>query len=77
VKWVIGDEIEYGLTQAAIKARANEAFKIKDVLPNAEVMRQNNDGTSNMLASQTVTALSGGWNPERRELCRHAQTCMN
>ena len=35
MKWVIGDEIGYGLTQAGIKALANEAFKIKVVLPNA------------------------------------------
>jgi hypothetical protein len=35
MKWVISDEIGYGLTQAGIKALANEAFKIKVVLPNA------------------------------------------
>jgi hypothetical protein len=50
----------YALTQAGIRALADEAFKIKDVLPSLTVMRQSNENSATTLAAQIVMAFGRG-----------------
>jgi hypothetical protein len=53
----------YNLSSAGSRVLAEEAFKIKDVLPNLTVFLQNNDNSGRGLAGSIVRALSIGGIP--------------
>jgi hypothetical protein len=53
----------YALTPAGSRVLANEAFKIKDVLPNLTVFLQSNDNSGRPLATEIVRAFSIGGIP--------------